>query len=198
MRKSLIPVSLAVLVGASGCGGGGGGGSVRCDAFSACGGSVVGTWNIVKWCVSTTDAGTTKTDASASSCSTTTNGSTMSFSGTLTFGTDGTYTMDLRMTGTAEFTYSPDCLTGTSCSQFTSYLNADAGTSWSCSTGSTGSCTCTETLSDKASRGQGTYTTSGSSISMTSSDLSEYCVRGNTLMLHLSSGDNSATLIATR
>jgi len=202
MRKSLVMLALVVSVGSPGCGGGSG--NATCESFSACGGSVVGTWNLVKVCMSTADAGVMQADASTSSCSMATSTSTMSYSGTLTFGADGTFATDMRMTGSAEFTYSAGCLTGSvSCAQLSSYTNADAGISVSCSTGSGGSCTCNEIFSGATASGNpGTYTTSGNTINITSStgnDVSEYCVRGNTLMLHtLSSTGESATLIATR
>jgi len=202
MRKSLTMFALVVSVGSPGCGGGSG--SATCEAFSACGGSVVGTWNFVKMCMSMADAGVTKDAAIASSCSMTTNESTMSYSGTLTFGADGSYTTDIRMTGSTEFTYSAGCLTGSvSCARLGSYMDPDAGISVSCSEGSGGSCTCKESFSGlKASGSPETYTASGNTLTLSSSsgdEVAEYCVRGNTLMLHsLSSTGVSATMIATR
>jgi hypothetical protein len=85
---------------------------------------------------------------------------------------------------------------------------ADEGVSGSCSSDSAGTCVCSEKLNGVSNTETGTYTTSGSALTMISSDSSsdssddkvEYCVQGDTLKLHFSSANSTAsgTFVATR
>jgi hypothetical protein len=204
MAKSLVVVAAIMSVTSLACGGGSSNGS--CGTFTPCGGSVVGTWKVATMCMSTTDAGAPKTDAA---CSTTTSNPNMKYGGTFTFRNDATYTADLAVSGSQTLSYSPGCFSGTySCSAIDSVFKdpgiADAGMSVSCTSGSSGSCTCNETMNTALTAIEGVYTTSDTTITMTSGsgsspETSDYCVQGNTLTLHESnSSGQSSTLVATK
>jgi hypothetical protein len=204
MAKSLLVVAAILSVTSLACGGGSSNSS--CGPFTPCGGSVVGTWKIATMCMGTADAGVPKADAA---CFTTTSNPNMKYGGTFTFRNDATYTADIAVNGSQTLTYSAGCFSGAfSCSAIDSIFKgpgvADAGMSGSCTSGSSGSCTCNETMNTDLTTIEGTYTTSGTTITMTSGsgsspDTSDYCVQGNTLTLHESnSSGQSSTLVATK
>ncbi len=203
MQKTLfVPTLVAVTL--SACSGGS---STSCGSFSPCGGSVVGTWHIANVCNSTADAGVSQSDAS---CSTTTALANLKYTGTFTFQSDGTYTADVAVNGSTTLTYTPGCFTSglSSCSTMDSLFNnpgmADAGISVSCTSTPSGGCACNETLNAAMSPQSGTYTTSGDTIAMkngsaSTAEQSDYCVQGNTLMIHATStSGQSSTLVATK
>lgn len=212
MSKSFVLVVTLLSLTTLACGGGSSTSS-SCGSFTACGGSVVGTWKISNLCMGQADAGVSNGDASA--CSGTPTNVSATYGGTLTFASDGTYTVSLTTAGSASFTYSSSCLSsmGMTCTQIDSLLKSlgtsDAGVSGSCASASSGGCACSETLNSTMSPETGNYTTSGSTITMQSStstststtaDLSDYCVQGNTLMIRASSttSGQSALLVATK
>jgi hypothetical protein len=93
------------------------------------------------------------------------------------------------------------------CTQIGAALSSGSGgVTGSCQSKANGDCACTENITNAPSTEQGTYTTSGSSITMiktgstTTPNPTEYCVQGNTLTLHATSttASGSATLVATR
>ena len=204
MAKSLLVVAAIISVTSLACGGGSSNGS--CGPITPCGGSVVGTWKVATMCLGTADAGVPKADAA---CFTTTSNPNMKYGGTFTFLTDGTYTANLAVSGSQTLTYSAGCFNGAySCSTIDSVFKnpgtADAGLSGSCTSSSSDNCTCNETMNAQMMPIKGTYTTSGTTISMTSDsdstpDESDYCVQGNTLTLRTSSSSGpSSTLVATK
>jgi len=183
------------------CGGSSGGtpGLAACGDFTPCGGSLVGTWNITNYC-----SDLTSTTSSTSTCGITVGMNNMRPSGTVTFTSSGTYSSATKMSGTADFTYSKDCLTqmNQTCAQLgTPVGGADAGVSMSCNSTAAGDCACTESLNGTTGAEQGTYTISGTSMTMTKTGStstptpSDYCVRGNRLTISATS--SSATTSGT-
>ena len=204
MAKSLLVVAAIMSVTSLACGGGSSNSS--CGAFTPCGGAVLGTWKVANLCTSTADAGAPKADAA---CSTTTSNPNMKYGGTFTFRNDGTYTANLAVSGSQTLTYSAGCFNGAySCSTIDSVFKnpgtADAGLSGSCTSASSGNCACNETMNAQMMPIEGTYTTSGSTVTMTSGsgsspEPSDFCVQGNTLTLRgSSSSGESSTLVATK
>jgi hypothetical protein len=103
--------------------------------------------------------------------------------------------------GTLGLNYSAGCFAGTtmSCARISSTTSSsDAGVSLTCTSGSAGDCHCTETIANVPSSEQGSYTTSGTSVTMIKAGStqtptqSDYCVQGNTLKLRQSSSTAAA------
>ncbi len=194
-----------------GNGGSGGSSGDNSCSFTPCGGSLLGTWHISGFCLSNRDAGSS-TSLNDAGCSTTANVQKEEFGGTFTFRNDGTYTIDFTLSSASTVTYSAPCLTGSfSCAALdTTYKSGgitDAGFSGSCSTVAGGSCVCSESFNEHPPSEDGTYSTSGTTVtsvpkSTGTPDTSDYCVQGNTLKLRStsssSSSDVSATLTATQ
>ena len=153
-----------------------------CGTFVACGGSVVGTWKL------------SPTESCTPSASTLANCPGYSQSGdyqttqTVTFSSGGTTKTVLTMTGAEVVRYPVSCASGTSCP--TVGTQTDGGASATCGENPPGECYCNYVYNNFTNTSQGTYTTSGSTISTVETgssstpDTADYCVQGNTLKLH--------------
>lgn len=171
-------------------GGGTTGAAASCGKVPACGGSVVGTWNIAAGCASVSSSPNIMGCPNASA-----QNATVTASGTTTFNADMTYTSDTTETASETIVLPSSCLTanGTTVSCQTlgqvlmSALQTDAGaTSASCSM-SGSNCNCDISGTVHASN-MGTYTTSGNSITTTtngSMSTSDYCVAQGGTELHV-------------
>jgi hypothetical protein len=134
--------------------------------------------------------------------------SNIQVSGTFVFASDRSYSTSMLLSGTMNLTYAQTCLTSFNliCAKIGATTTADAGISASCASNAAGDCACTEDLNNVASKEQGTYSTSGNSLTMVKTgatkapDPTEYCVQGNTLTMHSANSTSSATatLVATR
>jgi hypothetical protein len=195
---------VAVLAGL-GCGGGSGSGGGSCGA-PACGGDVVGRWVVNSGCVDRA-ALTQRVLGSKASCS----GAALSEVtpmpyGEITFAADSTYTISLSMDLILRIEFPRSCLSEASCSAvetgaFLTNLIGNSGVG-AIACGGTESCSCNESgmLNFGQPRGtqdsSGTYTLSGTTLSLTSTtgvtDSGSYCVQGSDLHLALS-GMSSAT-----
>ena len=185
----------------SGGDGGGAGGdgqasaSSICGTFTACGGSVVGTWTVSSICLDSPQG--------YPSCPGFQHSGQLQYSGTITFSSSGTYTRALTRSGTVVSTYPMTCFAGIACAQLSSSLfQPDAGYTGSCSSNGD-ACVCSLTY-DGPENEQGTYATEGNSIVMSSGASSgdeqgEYCVQGNQLTVRSTSSRSrdSATMVAT-
>jgi hypothetical protein len=206
--------------GGSGAGGGSGGGAgtnvdgavgaISCDPFTACGGNIVGAWQLVSNCgsISTTPCASSERISSKSSWA----------HATYTFAGDGTFTATATNPLTESLRYPLGCLgaiTDAGIPQACADLErlflappqpSDGGTqppevqSASCSAVANETCACTAVLSYMgAPTTSGSYTTSGNQITFGApgSDggapdagataVWEYCVSGNNLALHVTS-----------
>lgn len=200
MKRLLFLVAIPLVASLVGCGGSSGG---SCGTFTPCGGAIVGTWKVTTLC-------SDFTSSTSATCSGETVSESIQPTGTITFTGSGTYSVAVVMNGSAKFNYPSTCLSnlGMTCAQIDSALQmtsaTDAGISGSCSSGTAGSCTCNEKVTNASSSETGTYTTSGSSIAMISSsstseqEPTEYCVQGNRLTLHSTNTAGSSTIILTK
>jgi hypothetical protein len=165
-------------------------GAVDCS-FTACGGSLVGKWTINAGCIDDPNS-----DA-VSGCPTATIDAQTDLSGSIDFGADGTFNVDLTQSGSISATIPTSCLNGETCDSWASSNKA------TCTTASAG-CDCTGTIDTKHSTDGGTYATSGNSFDTTStgdtspSSLHEYCVSGNTLKVKIVDGTKSTILIGSK
>ena len=165
-------------------------GPVDCS-FTACGGSLVGKWTINAGCVDdpNSDVG--------NGCPTATIDAQTDLSGSVDFGADGTFTVDLTQSGSISAKIPTSCLNGQTCDAWASSNKA------TCTTDSAG-CDCTGTIDTKHSADGGTYAASGNSFATTSTGdtspgaANEYCVSGNTLKVKIVDGTKSTILVGTR
>jgi non-reducing end alpha-L-arabinofuranosidase len=179
-----------------------------CSNVTACGGNVVGTWNVASSCLKlmgTMDPsmfGLTCTSASVT-------GGTLQVSGTWTANADGTYADNTTTSGSEKFTLPPECLqlsgTTTTCDGVAGPLRA-AFSDVTC-TSAGGGCDCTGTVQQSGGMGlvtagaptSGSYTPSGNTITLTGGFNGlkySYCVSGNTITLTPQDTATSGTVVA--
>ena len=165
--RALASLSLGLVL--VGCGDDDGG-SVDCSAITPCGGEVVGTWQFVGNC-----------EGEDPFCPDLVVESTPSASGSFTFEAGGTYTTMSTLNGTSRARIPGSCIDGaTMCSD----LDFEDQT---CTGDIATACTCTTTYNNTQDSTSGTYTTSGTSITL-DGETFPYCVSGNTLRLDLGDG----------
>jgi hypothetical protein len=203
MRFSWKAFGLVACVVASGCSGSTSSGGPNCSSFNACGGNIVGTWKVTGECIGS------QYNPFAAQCPSSTFSESASVSGTLTFETNGMYTITDMGMASGSLSIPSSCLTPggiTTCDQLQADFNGDGGTGTmaTCSTTSTG-CSCQLHANQATTTTNGTYTTSGSSLTLTSngtSGTSPYCVQGSGLLIQTIPGmmgsSNSITVAATK
>jgi len=173
--------------GTGGGAGGGGGSSAMTCSVQPCGGDVVGNWQATSSCFDSASLA----DQFAGSCpgETVTN---IHFvpSGTLMFGTSGSYTAAVTMSATMDLNFPPSCLNGATCADVNQAEQGIVGMGGidSVSCVGTSSCTCTMHLTVDVENSTGTYTTAGTQLTLTATsggngDNGPYCVQGSTLHL---------------
>jgi hypothetical protein len=167
-----------------------------CGKVAACGGDIVGTWNIVTACANASSSSTSNTMCPNESLQST----SLTASGTATFNADMTYSVDVTESLSETVIVPTSCLTvGTTtitCDElstaFGGALATDAGAPMATCTSSGGNCDCTISLSGLSTHETGTYTLSNNSVVTTpmggTASSGDYCVQGNTLHL-VSSAD---------
>jgi hypothetical protein len=167
-----------------------------CGKVAACGGDIVGTWNIVTACANASSSSTSNTMCPNESLQST----SFTASGTATFNADMTYSVDVTESLSETVIVPTSCLTvGTTtitCDElstaFGGALATDAGAPMATCTSSGGNCDCTISLSGLSTHETGTYTLSSNSVVTTpmggTPSSGDYCVQGNTLHL-VSSAD---------
>lgn len=174
-------IALAVVL--IGCGGGGA--ELECPT-APCGGDPVGEWTIADSCfdgqievASCPELEIRSFDASQT--------------GTASINADMTYAIDQRVAGSATLAFPASCFAGgtiRNCSD----LN-DVGTT--CTGDIASECVCDQDL-DESVVEAGTWQVSGTTIALSASGPSDYCVSGDTLSLSLGNGSGAAELIMTR
>jgi hypothetical protein len=180
---SMVGALGAAAVWLAGCGGGSG----MCGG-GACGGNLVGTWNISSICNGSSAS------SSSGTCTTTVDTSQLREQGTITFNTDQTYTTELTISGSETEIIPTSCL-GITCDQENTALMQAAGSggfysSISCTTVGT-SCSCRFVAAQQTVSTTGTYVTSGGTVTTvtttsagtSSGSTDNYCVLGSTLTL---------------
>lgn len=178
--------------GGSGAAGGGaqtgGAGGASCDVVSACGGDIVGTWAVTASCLTASkDLSSICAGASATVAYT--------FTGTVTYGADQSFTPALTLTATAHEYYPSGCAPfGMTCAEL-GQAGADAASvvSQSCSLDATGACNCDSVQDATTSNIPGTYSVSGDVLTTMQGSATatavQYCVQGGVLHQIVPPGD---------
>jgi hypothetical protein len=178
--------------GKTGGDGGGGGSGATCSSNASCGGDIVGTWTIAQACYATLSRPLSCAQEQQSV-------SDQVQTGTMVFGSDGTFMLMTRTTGTLSILLPPSCLAeqAATCAEADANLRelaeiSETFTSASC-VDDAGTCACA-LMFDISSNGSGTYTTAGSTLTITSSGDprdSTYCVAGSTLVMAVEAGSTA-------
>ncbi len=158
-------------------------GQNACGNVSACGGDVLGTWNVTGSCLKL--SGTLDLGSHGAGCATAPVTGTVTVTGSWTATADGLYTDHTVTNGSAEFTLVPACLTISStpveCEKAGGLLGAGYGYSpVTCTPSADGNCTCQATIHVEGGLGI------PSAAPTTSSN---YASANNTLALSLDSGE---------
>jgi hypothetical protein len=179
--------------GAGGSGGGGAGGAGAggaCTSFTACGGSLLGTWQLTSTCFFLPPA--------ASGCAQeTVDAATFHESGSYVFNSDLTYSASVIPSGTLGFTMPQSCTPAqpiaTTCAIFNSTyssLVAQPGSPYAsagCDVSGT-DCVCTFTFTAQTVSATGTYVVGTDTVTLTrtgstTSTTNNFCVQGTALSL---------------
>ena len=180
MRTRTLATSLVVALAGAGCGGGGNSAPPNCLQVQPCGGNVVGTWTLLGACYSAKFRTQISDNLAAVCPGASIDALDIDLSGTVTYNADLTYTSSVHETIAATERIPLSCLGFASCAEVTS---ASPESTLTC-TGTT-ICTCHAAGMPPGDE-TGTYTTSGTSLSMTdanSTSTDAYCVEQNRLHL---------------
>ncbi len=182
--------------GASGSGGGSGGSTqANCPAGQTCGGDLKGTWTVSSSCL--TLSGNMDGFALYLGCQNVPVTGSLKVTGTWTANSDGTYADNTTTTGSMTFALSSSCLTVSStpvaCSKISGVFTAAGWDTATCSSDSSGQCSCSLAANQKGGIGviypnasdSGAYTTSsGSGVLKVDEEMNySYCVSGDSLTL---------------
>jgi hypothetical protein len=174
--------------------------------FAACGGNVVGTWNLATACVSKfVNPGNMACPASTAQLM-------ENVSGSITFNDDGTFITNASTAIVETLTVPATCLmdagTTETCSQLQSSFNqpTEAGPPpavASCTSAGMGGCSCQLTDTLMGGGQKDSYSTLNTRIALGGAPPAEYCVQGNTLRLETEvsngmPGSATITLVATK
>jgi hypothetical protein len=179
--------STALAAAAADCGGSSGACGVQ-----ACGGDVVGTWHASSACANRALLNQQFLSGIMPYCQGATLGAVAFHpAGSMTFGTDLSYSAAVTMSLTVGINIPSSCLSGQSCAVLTAALQGSVGTGGvqSVSCVGTSSCTCTLTAVSDIENSSGTYTTAGTVLNLyatsgtTSGGGGDYCVKGKALHL---------------
>jgi hypothetical protein len=200
--SACIAIGMTIL----GCGSSSGGGSgsdpaATCGKVAACGGSIVGTWTVAASCA-TAAAPSVPGCASAS-----VKDVMVSASGSSTFKSDGTFTLNSTQSGSEVLVIPMSCLSSggatATCAQLSGILGAalmgDAGTTASCTT-SGSECDCMIGLPSTTNMESGTYKVSGTTLTTMSggtTTTADFCVQGNELHVISTSMGTSGDIVGT-
>jgi hypothetical protein len=166
------------------------GGKSSCvSGFTACGGSVVGTWEIQSAC---------SDPSSTSKCQAPVNAA-YNPGYSITFNADGSYHIDsanMLITTTIPASCYPGPSAASDCAAQSSECNTGI-VSNCCSLSIDGSCACSVTVKGGTGSSDGSYTLSGTNLALTANGGSPstiaYCVRGNT-MTQASTGSETSEI----
>lgn len=152
---------------------------------SACGGDIVGDWKITGVCYDETALAAQAKQLCADA---TLKIGDASVTGDVSYKADKSFVQGAtELDATAELSLSTSCLGGATCAQLQAQVNMDAadGNEANCVSAAGGGCTCSTTIKD-SSKSNGTYSTSGNTVTQTANNATEvqdFCVNGNRLVL---------------
>lgn len=175
MTKRILGIAVfgfVAAVAAAGCSGGGSSSGVSCSApFTACGGDVSGQWTLAGMCF--------LGETTFEDCPNAVFDQTVSATGTIEFHPDNTYSANVVTMVQYDFTIPGECLPPglSSCEQ----LEDDEGSD-TCTGTPAEACTCTGSDTNDSDNG-GSWSTSGSSITLDGNEAADYCVTGNNLTI---------------
>jgi hypothetical protein len=177
-----------------GCGAGGGGESATggagsdggimaappgCGTVDPCGGDLTGTWKVLGGCLTPLDfTGTACPQETAELLS-------LSYTGSLTFNSDMTYTTTEFIENSRDLETIPSSCLGKSCAQYDTEvktLNMGTGVSGGCTGSTTCACSFTRSL-NVFGNSSGTYSVLGNQLTVGTSQHYSWCVQGDTLHL---------------
>lgn len=176
-----------------GCGGGddsAGESGPTCTQVSACGGDLAGDWKIADFCPDKNKV----PDEITQLCETATlQYDKANVSGTLSFKSDKTFSLDSKASGTGYVVLDSGCLKQSSgptltCKQVEEAINTNSKAQPVSCASANGGCKCALTITDNGSS-TGTYEVSGNMVTLTNKDNSKlessFCVKNSNLYMHL-------------
>jgi len=182
----------------SGGSGTGGAGAHSCHAITACGGDVVGTWQVSDYCSEVLSA----PDASGTCAGATVSISQPKVSGSVTFNADLTTLTTLSLSFSEQASFPASCYTQTQCDDFSAALKSEAQVSNAvCNYSASAGCGCTLDFGTTQTAVPGTYQIDGntittkSSTSTTTPEPDDYCVSGNTLTISTTNAQGQVSTI---
>jgi non-reducing end alpha-L-arabinofuranosidase len=168
-----------------------GGAAASCSNVTACGGSVVGTWNVTSSCLKV--SGQLDLSLVGAGCSTAPVTGSLTVSGTWTANSDGTYTDNTMTSGDEQFTLAPSCLvissTQTDCPGAANIISSLGYSSVTCTAATGGGCACSATVKQSGGAGvvsniaspNGNYAPTGNLITIDNQTPYSYCASGSTM-----------------
>ena len=167
-----------------------GGGAAACTNVTACGGDLVGTWNVQSSCLTVSGSLDVRSLFSFSCAVGQVTGS-LQVSGSWSAKADGTFVDGTTTTGTEQLTLPADCLVlsgaAVTCEKLGEVMSGGYYDTASCTTAAGGGCSCSATVKQKGSIGlpstsaqtDGNYTISGNTLKITQDEGSyAYCSSG--------------------
>jgi len=168
---------------AAGSGGSGGSPAAACTNVSACGGDVLGSWQVASSCLAVSDT-LDLSPVGAPGCSAPITGS-LSVTGAFTAKPDGTYLDETTTTGEEHFTLGASCLvissTPVTCQGVSGIIKTLGYASVTCTSAGSG-CTCTATVNQRGGLGV---------VSVAPSTSESYALAGNQLTLTNDAGETT-------
>jgi hypothetical protein len=200
--SNVLGIASALLV--VSCGGSTSGGGGSCGSGSGCGGDLTGAWHVTGTCVSLSSSSLDSGDGGASKLPAECQGSLQQAvasakvtpqDATIEFTADGHYTQSGSILIAESVTYDAACLKAlgltTVNASFCSSLGGQLGQlgSATCQLAS-GGCACNISITNAFDQ-QGTYTTSGASVTLDGDAPSAYCVQGQTATVYATGNKGS-------
>jgi hypothetical protein len=189
-------------------GGGDGSGGGSCSAFEACGGDVVGTWNVKDVCyegfLKLFDA-----ELEEPECDGTFRSVDAQVSGTYTFSKDGTLSQDLTLQVDIDTLWSKSCLSAiaggasvdidATCKSLENTYSMQAEFEGASCSVKGSACACLITSTPMAEMSSGAYKVQGKNlVDVMDGDSTPFCVAGDTLTLSATSSSLNGQIILVR
>jgi hypothetical protein len=175
--------------GAGGTASGGGPGGASCSSVTPCGGDVVGTWTVTSSCLNV--SGQLDMSPLGLGCASAAVTGSLKVTGTWTARSDGTYSDNTTTTGDEVFSLPASCLnisgTTITCEGLASVFPILGYDSVSCTSATSGGCTCPATVKQTGWAGvvtfdastSGKYATAGNVVTLDGEAKYSYCVSGS-------------------